>query len=687
MALIKKFVGNEIGSTSASYFIAGSSATNTNYVTFLEGANYALVEDPHENVLYFSNSSNDSYTLVPNYDRELDFKNVFKSNLRHGFSSSLLFTSRPTMKARFNFTDIENDEEIYTSQISNRTFKNNLDLEDVYLGGNFQTHQVADKTYTFLSLPDQNNSTDASSTYNTSPSSSVYIIEGNDYSSCNYITYDNPDRSLEILHVDTTNQIIYLGAVHDNVYGTVASERMFNQYAAEGLYALPYKTVETDGVFEFEPLVNLIYDTNTFSNSAREGAIITISYMGQAADNADCFMLVHNSASKLTATGLTETQLGIDFLKINPNQVRSSTTTFSLNNEYTALDCFQHYLVSLNADVNTASDYSPTQYNVTPSKGYNFDPAAPNDYWYYLPYFSNANVLKLLAIEWDKSSPTWDSNAFTLHENLTSSLTSTDLGNPQPEIAALQNYGAAYEAHYSVYLTSNNRLHFTFNHIDYALYADVTQGSLTKTLSLSVDTTSPQTLTLETTSTIPSLNSLLLKNYDDGTFSEIAVLTPTGCNYYVYNPTNGWTLANSEPGTFSEFTTDSLQRRWAFKAPINGVYNEVASEGYFYSRLHNCELHLISQVLPYTTSVEFANTDVTYAGITIQNTLVINAFDSAGARVEKDVTLTIQGSNMVFDEQTQATQQTVTTSTNSDTSVSVYITGPGYVNVSASFVV
>ena len=279
MALIKKFTGNEIGSTNAAYFMGGSSATNSNYITFLEGNNYALVEDPNENVLYFSNSSNDSYTLVPNYDRELTFKNIFKSNLRHGFSSNLLFTSRPSMKARFNHRSLENDEEIYTSQISNRSFKNNLDLQDAYLGGNFQTHQVGAKTYTFLSLPVQNNDTEPSSTYNTSPSSSVYIIEGNDYSTANYIRYDSSNLSLEILHVDTTNRIIYLGSIVDNVYNTVASERIFNQYASESLYALPYRTTETIGAFEFETLIPLIYDTNNFSNSASEGAILSINYM------------------------------------------------------------------------------------------------------------------------------------------------------------------------------------------------------------------------------------------------------------------------------------------------------------------------------------------------------------------------------------------------------------------------
>ena len=98
------------------------------------------------------------------------------------------------------------------------------------------------------------------------------------------------------------------------------------------------------------------------------------------------------------------------------------------------------------------------------------------------------------------------------------------------------------------------------------------------------------------------------------------------------------------------------------------------------------QLHLLSQVLPYTTSIEFTDTDVTYTGANIPNSLKVNAYDSTGSRIAVSVLLSIEGTNMVF-QTPNVVQKTVTTSPNGDTTVPVIITGPGYANVSASFTV
>ena len=76
-----------------------ATATSTNYITYLGDKNYALVEDPNQDDLYFADSSNDSLTLVPHYNKTLTFEKNSKSNLRHGFNSKLLFTSKPSINA------------------------------------------------------------------------------------------------------------------------------------------------------------------------------------------------------------------------------------------------------------------------------------------------------------------------------------------------------------------------------------------------------------------------------------------------------------------------------------------------------------------------------------------------------------------------------------------------------------
>jgi hypothetical protein len=701
MALVKTFTGNEIGSTNSAYFLGygtGTNGTDTNYITYLGVNNYALVEDPNQDDLYFAESSNDSLTLVPNYDKELTFKNVFKSNLRHGFSSKLLFTSKPTLNARFNFRTIESDEETYSTQISNRSFKNNLDLEDAYLGGNFQQKQVGDQLYTFLSIPTQNNTPDSSSTNTTAPTGNVVIIKGNDYSTAEYITFNTTDAAFDILTVDTTNRIIYLGAVRSSYRDAQSGEYIFSNYAAEALYALTYKTVDTDGVFEFDQLIPIVLDRNYFTSTANEGAMLTISYMGEITNNP-CFMLTHNTASDLTTTGLTTTQLGIQFLKINSNQVRTTTTytlfaTISSGKGFDVLDCLDDsHLLTLPADPATPGDYADQQHNVTPSKGHNFNDATPQVFWFYLPYFSNEGNLKLTALKWDKGQNIW-TNAFTLYPSLNQTIqvdneaagvTQNSFPAFQPKLVQLANYGSLYEAYCSAYITNTNKLHLTFNHIDNIVYSDLNPHQFNNTLSFSIDQDNPETISWETISTIPSLNSMVLKDYTEDTYDELVVLSHDSCRFYTYNSLTGWILAHSELGTFSEFTQDSRQRRWAIEAPADTGYDEIASTGYFYSRLYNSKLHLISEVLPYSTSIEFQNTNVTYNNQTVNNNLSVNAFDQSGNRIETSVLLTIQGTNMVFDTANNSTQRTITTSANSDKIVAVHITGPGYVNVSASF--
>jgi hypothetical protein len=105
-----------------------------------------------------------------------------------------------------------------------------------------------------------------------------------------------------------------------------------------------------------------------------------------------------------------------------------------------------------------------------------------------------------------------------------------------------------------------------------------------------------------------------------------------------------------------------------------------------YLHEYDVRLHLLSQVLPYTTSVAFQNTNITYTNVNINNNLLINAYDEQGNRIETSVLITMEGSNIEFDTSIGGgTTTIVTTSANTDTVVPVVITGPGYANVSVSF--
>ena len=697
MARIKNYKGKKIGSTVTTYFMGTGTATENNYINILENKNYALVEDQNQNKVYFADSTNDSLSLVPEYDRKLRFEDSLLPNLRHGFANKLIYTSKPTLLARFNFQSTQADEELLGTRLSNHTFKYNADLVDSYNKSNFFVTQANNEQYTFIVLPSQKDGNNQSSNYNTAPGSRVIIAKGDDLSSIDteYIELVVPEYHFNLLTVDMTNNIIYLLTSMDSYRNVVDSESA-NTYVTEALYALPFKTIADDNAFEFEPLKKII-DNRTYSTRYfYQGKHNSIFYMGQDSSGDLCFSVVEAKSSN-TGTNVTATQLGLHFLKCDAAQLRSVTTYTDLNSSpFETLDCFEIKTFALDADPNTAGDYKEDQFNPLWSKGINFDAGAPDIFWYYLPLFSNTNNLKLLALEWDKGEAIW-ANAFTLYQDLTSTLsinggaagdTTAVMDYPGTHFTNTLNQGSAYEAGYQISISNTNKLHLTFNYVGKESYDDIYPLKTTKldnTVSFSIDVNSPQTLTYENVSVIPSLNSMLIKDYTANTHNELVVLRPDSCAFYFYTAQNGWTKSHSETGTFSEFTLDYLERRWAIKAPLDVDYEEVANEGFMYYRIYQCELHLLSQVLPYTTSIEFVNTDITYTGADINNSLKINAYDSTGARIAVDVLLSIEGTNMVFSQNPDVVQTVITTSQAQDTIQTVIITGPGYANVSASF--
>ena len=130
MAIIKTFKGTKIGSTTSNYWIGGSgTATQTNYITSLDRNNYALFQDESSTKHYFADSTNDSLSLVPEFDKDLSFSDLLKMNLRNSFTRKMLFTSKPVLNCVRDFTSTEVDEELYGSVYMNYSLKSNLDLE------------------------------------------------------------------------------------------------------------------------------------------------------------------------------------------------------------------------------------------------------------------------------------------------------------------------------------------------------------------------------------------------------------------------------------------------------------------------------------------------------------------------------------------------------------------------------
>lgn len=684
MAIIKQYKGTRIGSSVTSYWLSGNSQPSySNYFDLLEDQNFALIEDSNDNTLYFADSSNDSVNLNPNYNKKLSFSKHMKKNVLHGFNSNLLFTTKPKIQAKFNQISVANDFDVRSTQLENHSFLSNLDLDDAYNSGNFHQFSIGADNYSLFVLPDRDGTGGGSPTnYTTTCGSQVILAKGDDLSTAEYIQYGNDDFAFDLVTVNVEEQLIYLKS---NIYYSTSSDRNFVDYPSEIIHVLPFKVLSLDAEFSFDDLIYLFRSSGNLLSLAERGSRVGIYYIGQNSQDKDCFLTVQNTEYYLSTKANV---LQLNFFKIDYATLKSATTATSYNsNSISVLDCVEAHSIDLAADQAVLTDYA-WQHNPIPTKLINFEPTTPNDYWFYIPMFKNNGYFSPIAINWDKGEPTWANN-FTLHENLITTDTTSVLVNPLDYTGntALVNNMAAFLAHTYSYTTSSNDLHFTFNFMDKSLFDEIIPAQttlLTNTASFVIDPNNPQSVTFTGVSNVPSLNCMLLKDDTNNSYSELICITSDSLKSYFYTRANGWTASYSEPGLFSELAVDSYSRRWAIESPLYSSADRLMTHGYAYLEQYNVNLHLISQVLPYTTSVAFQNTNLTYSGTDILNNLIINAYDQQGSRIAVNVIVNIEGTNMVFTTDSSTVTE-ITTSANSDTTLGVTITGPGYANVSVSF--
>lgn len=150
---------------------------------------------------------------------------------------------------------------------------------------------------------------------------------------------------------------------------------------------------------------------------------------------------------------------------------------------------------------------------------------------------------------------------------------------------------------------------------------------------------------------------------------------------------NGWTLAASASGNFYAIGADANGNIWGASADTAN-YTTLASLPFqaFDTNLAEItfSLELITPDLPNTVSVVFEDTAIAYTGSVLTKNILVNAYNSSGVRIASDVILKISGSSAVFNSN-NATVLSTTTSAIEDTVVALKISGPGFINVSASF--
>ena len=97
---------------------------------------------------------------------------------------------------------------------------------------------------------------------------------------------------------------------------------------------------------------------------------------------------------------------------------------------------------------------------------------------------------------------------------------------------------------------------------------------------------------------------------------------------------------------------------------------------------YNGKVQLLTPFVPSKVSVTYELSEYAYQGTDINTYINVSAYDAFGARILANVTLTIDGGNCVFADNT--TKKTITTSTASDVQVNITVNNSGYFRILAN---
>ena len=144
-----------------------------------------------------------------------------------------------------------------------------------------------------------------------------------------------------------------------------------------------------------------------------------------------------------------------------------------------------------------------------------------------------------------------------------------------------------------------------------------------------------------------------------------AVVSYGKTSFLAWNNTTGWASSGTYNQEFRMLGMDSTNRIWGYAMDKD-----------------NGSIHVITPSLSVNVAVQMAAANYTYTGTTINTSATINAYDYTGTRIAANVSLTIDGSTMVFASNGLRTLN-VLTSTSADTTVNLNIYGGGVNNIYA----
>lgn len=159
----------------------------------------------------------------------------------------------------------------------------------------------------------------------------------------------------------------------------------------------------------------------------------------------------------------------------------------------------------------------------------------------------------------------------------------------------------------------------------------------------------------------------------DSTQKRLAVVYDDKITFYAWNSSTNWTFQSNQSLQTQDVGVDTQGRVWATDI---GSYAPGTPSGYLSQSLYVYE----PSGAAVNITVSFQSSAYTYTGATISSNVIVNAYDTAGARVALSVTLTRDTTNFDF---AGSPSTVITTSTSADTIVPISVFGTGLLSVLA----
>jgi len=619
--------------------------------------NTGLVINPSDGDMWIAGLPYDSNTLYPLFDKKCTAfsKNVALNLTAHGFVRTPIIAKAPCMQ---NGQNTANSTNSHFASNNHEERDSNLEDDKSLTSSSrlFHFQSASNKDFYFYSDRHEG-------VYYETPQR-YFFIEGNDFSNPDSVTYGTMEAATggyysgfyAPIHVDTVNKFIYF--VHDQ--SSTSSSSYYYRSREKCIARASYTTIEDDGALVISQ-PEVVLSANNVGNYANYQQFETNNfyYCGKNNDNTLMFFEFHESDTSFVYQD-TATKSANMFTAESYDVSNATISTVATITTSNLTDSSRAGLPMLRA--------RPTSCINSPISG------EDNVYYSYYPVCDASGNMSFVLITWDKSA---NANAGSVAiDNCTMSYntgvvtdyleypvrTANILGIQTKSNSFITTVAGSYYLHYLPSYGSPQNIS--------------TQNAIAKNMvTYSIDSTDFSQLTYHSSTQINSLEFMYLNSAR----TKIAVIKPNELAVYTWN--NGWSLTASEAGNFVGATQDANGRIIGLSSHADNTTVGALTDN---MSLIEHKVHLISDSLPSTVTIEFADSSLTYTGSNISTSVDISAYDTTSTRVAKSVELKIDGANGQFTSNS-GTSITVTTSTLSDTNVPVTVTGPGPLSISAAF--